>query len=299
MRSMHSRGASWKAERACVTISGHRRARLGTRVSDMNATLSNVIYGPVPSWRLGRSLGVDMVSQPEKTCSFDCVYCQLGPTRCRMAQRREFVSLARLREELGKLPPLEVDYVTFSGTGEPTLAANLGEAITAVKERLPSPVAVLTNSSLISDPSVRADLGLADVVVAKLDAPTEALFQAVNRPAPGIRLAGTVEALHLFRQEYQGRLSLQMMFFNANEDCAEALAALARELGPDEVQVNTPLRPCPVQPLSPQAIGRILPAFSGLQAVSVYEAPRPKVHPLDVQETAARRPEARSAAKSM
>jgi wyosine [tRNA(Phe)-imidazoG37] synthetase (radical SAM superfamily) len=234
-----------------------------------------------------------MVSQQVKTCSFNCAYCQLGPTRCHTAQRREFVPIARLVQQLEELPPLELDHVTFSGTAEPTLASNLGEAIDELKRRIDVPVAVLTNSSLMSDPEVRADLALADVVVAKLDAPTEALLQEVNRPAPGITLTGIVEALRRVRQQYHGRLVLQMMFFDANESCAKALAALARELAPDEVQVNTPLRPCAVQPLSPEAIGRIQQAFGGLRVVSVYEARRPKVDPLDVQETAARRPESR------
>ena len=264
---------------------------MGTRTPDMRTSLKSIIYGPVPSWRLGRSLGVDMVSQQAKTCSFDCVYCQLGPTRIRSTERREFVPLDRVIAELDALPQLEVDTVTFSGTAEPTLAANLGEAIRAVKERLCTPVAVLTNSSMMPDAQVRRELALADVVVAKLDAPTEALLQEVNRPAPGITLTRIVEALRLLRQEYHGRLALQMMFFDANENCAEALAALARELMPDEVQVNTPLRPCAVQPLSPEAIGQIHQAFGGLRVVSVYEARRPKVDPLDIQETAARRPE--------
>jgi wyosine [tRNA(Phe)-imidazoG37] synthetase (radical SAM superfamily) len=264
---------------------------VGTRTPDMSKSLNRVIYGPVPSWRLGRSLGVDMVSQQAKTCSFDCAYCQLGPTRRHTAQRREFVSIARLVQELQELPPLELDYVTFSGTAEPTLASNLGAAIDQVKRRIDAPVAVLTNSSLMCDLQVRGDLALADVVVAKLDAPTEALLQKVNRPAPGITLARIVEALRLFRTEYHGRLALQMMFFAANESCAEALAALAREVAPDEVQVNTPLRPCAVQPLSPEAMGRIRQAFGGLPVALVYEARPPKVNPLDVQETAARRPE--------
>jgi wyosine [tRNA(Phe)-imidazoG37] synthetase (radical SAM superfamily) len=261
------------------------------RTPDTNEGLSSVIYGPVPSWRLGRSLGVDMVSQPEKTCSFNCVYCQLGPTRHHTAQRREFVPVARLVAELEALPPLEVDTVTFSGTGEPTLAGNLGEAIAAVKERLPAPVAVLTNASLLPDPEVRADLARADTVAAKLDAPTEALLQEVNRPVPGITLAGIVAALRLFRQEYRGRLALQVMFIEANESAAETLAALARQIAPDEVQVNTPLRPCPVPPLPPEAIRRLQQAFTGLRVVSVYEARRPEVEALDVHETAARRPE--------
>ncbi len=254
------------------------------------AQLHSVVYGPVPSWRLGRSLGIDMVSQPQKTCSFDCAYCQLGRTRVHTAQRREFVPLSQLVEELEQLPSLELDYVTFSGTAEPTLAANLGEAIIAIKEHLSPPVAVLTNSSLMSDAAVRRDLLQADQVVAKLDAPTPELLSYINHPAPEITLDRILDGLHSFRDEYRGRLALQIMFYEANEHCAEALAALAREIHPDEIEVNTPLRPCAVKPLSPEAIAEIMRAFSGPPAISVYEASRPTVQPLDVAETLQRRP---------
>ena len=256
----------------------------------MSEKLSSIVYGPVPSWRLGRSLGVDMVSQPEKTCSFDCAYCQLGRTLHHTAERREFVPISRLVAELEALPKLDLDYVTFSGTAEPTLAANLGEAILAVKDRLSPPVAVLTNSSLMSDPEVRRALGHADQVVAKLDAPTEELLRRVNRPVSGITLEKILAALHSFRREYKGHLALQIMFYQANRDQAEALAALARELDPYEIEVNTPLRPCAVKPLSPEALAEIKKAFSGLPAASVYEASRPTVQPLDMTETLQRRP---------
>ena len=256
----------------------------------MSAAFTSVIYGPVPSWRLGRSLGVDMVSRPEKTCSFDCAYCQLGPTRCHTAERREFVTIARLRKELEQLPPLELDYVTFSGTAEPTLAANLGEAIIVVKEHLVVPVAVLTNSSLMSDPEVRADLCQADKVVAKLDSPSEELLGRVNHPVSGITLRAILDGLRLFREEYGGHLALQMMFYADNRDQAEALAALARELDPDEIEVNTPLRPCAVKPLPPEVIAEVMRVFSGLPAVSVYGSSRPTVEPLDMEETLQRRP---------
>lgn len=231
-----------------------------------------------------------MVSQPEKTCSFDCAYCQLGPTRCHTAERREFVTIARLRKELEQLPPVGLDYVTFSGTAEPTLAANLGQAIIAVKEHLAVPVAVLTNSSLMSDAEVRADLGQADKVLAKLDAPTEELLRRVNHPVPGITLPAILDGLRFFREEYAGDLALQMMFYHANRDQAEALAALARGLGPDEIEVNTPLRPCAVKPLPPEAIAEIMGAFAELPAVSVYGSSRPTVEPLNMEDTLQRRP---------
>jgi len=251
---------------------------------------ARVVYGPVPSWRLGRSLGVDMVSQADKTCSFDCAYCQLGRTEHHTATRDEFVSVSRLVKELAELPSLELDYVTFSGTAEPTLAANLGEAIAAVKERLPTPVAVLTNASLMDNEDVRLALSRADEVVAKLDAPTEELLVAVNRPVVGITLQRILHGLHAFREEYAGRFALQMMFYRANRGQGQALAALARELHPDEVELNTPLRPCAVDPLPPEALARIKQSFTGLPAVSVYEASRPTVRALDARETRRRRP---------
>jgi wyosine [tRNA(Phe)-imidazoG37] synthetase (radical SAM superfamily) len=256
----------------------------------MNTDMRRVIYGPVPSWRLGRSLGVDPVSRAEKTCSFDCAYCQLGRTRHHSAERREFVPVARLVRELEELPALDLDYVTFSGTAEPTLASNLGEAIDEVKRRIQAPVAVLTNSSLMWKPEVRAALSRADKVVAKLDAPTEGLLRAINRPVEGITLEKTLGGINAFRKGYRGCLALQMMFFQANRDQAEALAQLAREIEPDEVEVNTPLRPCAVKPLPPDALADIMTAFRGLNAVSVYEAERPAVRPLDIEETLQRRP---------
>jgi len=256
----------------------------------MSTDMRRVIYGPVPSWRLGRSLGVDPVSRAEKTCSFDCVYCQLGRTRIHTAERREFVPLARLVGELEELPALDLDYVTFSGMAEPTLASNLGEAIDEVKRRMQVPVAVLTNSSLMWKPEVRAALSQADKVVAKLDAPTEELLRAVNRPVEGITLERILGGIKAFRKGYRGRLAMQMMFFQANQDQAEALAQLAREIEPDEVEVNTPLRPCAVKPLPPHVLAEIMTAFRGLNAVSVYEAERPAVRPLDMEETLHRRP---------
>jgi wyosine [tRNA(Phe)-imidazoG37] synthetase (radical SAM superfamily) len=256
----------------------------------MSTDLRRVIYGPVPSWRLGRSLGVDLVSRAAKTCSFDCAYCQLGRTRHHTAQRREFVPVARLTRELEQLPALDLDYVTFSGMAEPTLASNLGEAIEEVKRKLEAPVAVLTNSSLMWQPEVRAALSRADKVVAKLDAPTEELLRAINRPVKGITLQRILTGIRALRDEYQGCLALQMMFFKANQDQAEALAQLARDIKPDEIEVNTPLRPCAVKPLPPGALAEIMTAFREMNAVSVYEAERPSVKPLDMKETLQRRP---------
>jgi wyosine [tRNA(Phe)-imidazoG37] synthetase (radical SAM superfamily) len=253
--------------------------------------LKRVVYGPVPSWRLGRSLGIDLISRP-KICCFDCIYCQLGPTRHRTTRREEFVPTSRVLEELEALPPVEVDFVTFSGMGEPTLAANLGDAIVQVKRRLPWPVAVLTNSSLLTEPGVRAELCLADLVIAKLDAPDEELFRKVNRPARSIGFQLVLENLRRLRKEYRGRLAIQVMLCQENRNHASQIAQAIRSLRPDEVQLNTPLRPSPAPPLSEEEMRQIKQAFMGLPVVSVYEAGKVAVETLDITETAARRPPA-------
>ena len=253
--------------------------------------MNRIIYGPVSSWRLGRSLGVDLVSTKGKTCSFDCIYCQLGKTIHPLAERREFVTLAQLAHELKAVRGIAIDYATFSGTAEPTLASNLGQAIELVRSILGVPVAVLTNSSLMPREDVRHELGQADVVVAKVDAPNEELFRQINRPRIRSTFDEIIQAIRLFRQEYQGKLALQMMFVEANRSYASEMAKLAEGLSPDEVQLNTPLRPCAVNPLTPEEITAIRQEFSGVKGVvTVYEALRPEVTPLNLEETLRRRP---------
>jgi wyosine [tRNA(Phe)-imidazoG37] synthetase (radical SAM superfamily) len=251
-----------------------------------------VIYGPVASWRLGRSLGIDLLNARRKVCSFNCVYCQLGKTGEFRVTPREFISLEQLTSEIKLLGPIQADYVTFSGTGEPTLASNLGEAINLARSILRLPIAVLSNSSLMFREDVRRQLAHADTVVAKLDAPNEEMLAAVNRPAPGVHFDQTKDGIRLFRDEYRGRLALQIMFIEANKDCACEIAALSRQISPDEVQINTPLRPCAVRPLPPESIAEIRREFANLNnVVTVYEAPKPEVMPLNVAETLRRRPE--------
>ncbi len=252
--------------------------------------MSSVIYGPVPSWRLGRSLGIDLLGTEGKTCSFDCVYCQLGRTAHPLTKRRQFVLIERLAEELELVKGLDIDYVTFSGMGEPTLACNLGEAIELVKSVLPFPVAVLTNSAFMGEREVRRELTLADTVVAKLDAPNEELFRKINRPASNLRLKDIVSGIRKFRQEYRGRLVLQIMFIAANMRYARELAKMAESLSPDEVEMNTPLRPCGVSPLPLQDMEVIEGQFARLEVVNVYRSPKPEVKPLDIKETLKRRP---------
>jgi wyosine [tRNA(Phe)-imidazoG37] synthetase (radical SAM superfamily) len=188
---------------------------------------------------------------------------------------------------------MQIDAVTFSGTGEPTLAANLGEALDAVRE-WPTleqvPTVVLTNASLMPRADVRRDLARAHLVVAKLDAPDRTLFHVINRPIAGCSWDEVLESICVFRQEFGGRLALQMMFIAANRRRAAEMAELARSLNADEIQLNTPLRPSSAPPLSRRHMAVIEEAFVGLPVVSVYEAHPPEVMPLDAGDMRRRRP---------
>jgi wyosine [tRNA(Phe)-imidazoG37] synthetase (radical SAM superfamily) len=247
------------------------------------------IYGPVSSWRLGKSLGVDLISG-EKSCAFDCIYCQLGKTESYVTKRQIFVPTSAIVAEFESLPELDIDYITFSGCGEPTLAANLGEVISEIRKRSKNRLAVLTNSSLMRDPQVRKELSLADLVVAKLDAPNEDIFRIVNQAASGATLNMIVEGMKKFNEEYPGKLALQIMFVPQNKAYAADLAALAKEINPLEVEINTPLRSSPINPLLPEEIKEIKELFKPVKVVSVYDVKRSEAKPLDEKETRKRRP---------
>jgi len=212
-------------------------------------------------------------------------------------ERRIWVPTQEILTELRGLSSVDFDFITFSGLGEPTLALNLGEVIKGVKELFPgTPVAVLTNSSLMSGAhrgraDVWRDLALADRVMAKLDAPNEALYQLINRPGPGLAFKDIFKGILEFQREYPAKLVLQMMFVPQNQDYAKEMAALAREVNPLEVELNTPLRPSPVRPLMPEEMEEIKGYFEGLPVKMVYEVERPCIQPLDRQATVLRRPE--------
>lgn len=248
------------------------------------------IYGPVPSWRIGSSLGIDLLSQTEKICSFDCIYCQLGKTKKAISSRGVYVNEEEIIKELTMLPPdVRIGFLTFSGRGEPTLAANLGDAIRAVKRVRTEPTAVITNSSIIDREDVRRDLAMADFVIAKLDAPTQAVFEAVNRPCGSVGFDRVLEGVKRFRGEYKGKLALQLMFTKENAQHAEDIAGIARAIHPDEVQINTPLRPCTAEPLGKEELFLIKGIFNGLNAISVYESRKKIVKPISDEDTLTRR----------
>jgi wyosine [tRNA(Phe)-imidazoG37] synthetase (radical SAM superfamily) len=202
------------------------------------------IYGPVPSRRLGRSLGVDLV--PYKTCTYDCIYCQLGRTTCKTTERREWVPtqevVGQLKDRLGAKP----DYITLSGSGEPTLHARIEQLIHEIKSTTDIPVAVITNGSLLWLAEVQRSLLDADLVVPSLDAGSEDIFQYVNRPHPQIRFDQMLLGLQEFRRLFHSRYWLEVFLLSGVttvETRIKALRDCIEKISPDKVQVNTVARP--------------------------------------------------------
>ena len=232
-----------------------------------------ILYGPVESWRFGRSLGVDPLARRHKLCPFSCIYCQYGKTVHPTVRRRVFVSAKRLRAELEALDNVSADCITFAGLGEPTLAANLPALVSTVRERYSLPVGLLTGGALLPASSVRRDLACFDWVVVTLNAADETHFQQINRPGQGYpySLAAIVDGLRRFRTTYSGRLVLQIMFIQANQRAASKMADLARALQPDGIQLNTPLQPALGGPISDRDMQGAAQAFEEWPTCTVYD----------------------------
>ncbi len=208
---------------------------------------ASYVFGPVPSRRLGRSLGLDIT--PYKTCTFDCIYCQLGRTTNRTVQRKEYVPndlvLSELKgflDEIGE----DIDYITFAGSGEPTLHSKIGEMIDAIKTMTDIPVVVITNGSLLFREDVRSDLLNADLVLPSLDAATEPAFRAVNQPHESLEVGKIIEGIRIFREAFEGEFWLEIMVVKGMNDQEEEISALMdaiSRIDPDRVQLNTVVRP--------------------------------------------------------
>ena len=235
----------------------------------------NTVFGPVPSRRLGQSLGIDTI--PLKTCNWNCVYCQLGRTVPLTNDRREYIPcdiiLAQVEEALARHEPGEIDWLTFVGSGEPTLHSGLGRLIAGVKELSDLPVAVITNGSLLYIPQVRQALKTADAVLPSLDAGSAHLYRQINRPHPQTTFERLVNSLILFRREYRGKLWIEVMLIrgvNDSEQALEDIAAMLKRIRPDEVHINLPTRPPAetwVQPADEEALLRALVKFSDVARV--------------------------------
>jgi wyosine [tRNA(Phe)-imidazoG37] synthetase (radical SAM superfamily) len=208
------------------------------------------VYGPVPSRRLGSSLGVNLT--PFKTCSYSCVYCQLGITTCKIAERRSFFPREEVLKEIERaLESVRANYVTFAGEGEPTLSLDLGWLIEKVRKfislrDLNSKIAVITNSSLLWRKDVREELANTDSCLPSLDATSDSVFRRINRPHRSIKIEKVVEGILEFGDDYDGELMVEVMLvkgYNDSRKELEAIASVLSELKPDRVHVLTPTRP--------------------------------------------------------
>lgn len=243
------------------------------------------VFGPVISSRLDRSLGLDLLATDErggKICSFDCVYCEVGPNPQRTLQRGRHAPLADIMQELAHWREhhgTHLDHVTLGGSGEPCLHRDMGELIRQVKTMLPAtPLAVLTNSSLLFDAQVRLELALADVVLPSLDTLVEAEFKRVNRPHPDLDIRTLADSLLQFRDEFTGRLYLEVLLcaeVNDSDRNLELLQEFIPRLAPDRVDVVTLSRPgayAKGQPVDQETLARFREA---LEPLAIKKSPMP------------------------
>lgn len=230
------------------------------------------VFGPVPSRRLGNSLGVSPI--PQKTCNYSCTYCQLGRTD-RMSNRRElFFSVDDILSEFEKYLEDEdkFDVVTIVGEGEPTLYAGLGELISRIKERTNKPVAVITNGALLSDPQVRKDLAGADLVLPSMDAADEKAFRSIDRPIGSLRFDEVMKGLEVFTHEFTGQIWVEIMLLAGENDDDESLERFRQSLQKvryDRLYINTPVRPPAESQVSAPSEERVGRAVELLEGISI------------------------------
>ena len=206
------------------------------------------VFGPVPSRRLGRSLGIDPI--PMKTCNWNCVYCQLGRSTPVVNERKDYFPpdeiIADVRDALERHGEDGIDWVTFAGSGEPLLHKSIGRIAREVKAMTRVPVALLTNGSFLHLPDVRKEVSVVDAVMPTIDAGSAKMFKQVNRPHPGIKYDTYVDGLVAFAEEYEGKLWLEVMLVkdvNDTEDALREIATALQRIGPDEVHISLPTRP--------------------------------------------------------
>ena len=230
------------------------------------------LFGPVLSRRLGLSMGVDLLKF--KTCNLDCVYCELGRTACLTTCRNRFVPRKEVLKEIELRRDEPFDHLTFAGSGEPTLSLDLGEIVAYAKKIVDAPIAVITNSTLLSSPAVRKEMAAADVVLPSLDAASESAFSAINRPASGLTAAEMIQGLKDFRSEFSGEIWLEVMLVQGiNDHEAEAIAQAALSTEPDRIQLNTVVRhPAePVEALGREEMERMLEIFPGAELIPDWD----------------------------
>lgn len=250
------------------------------------------IFGPVPSRRLGFSLGIDVVTP--KTCTLDCIYCQLGKTTNKTVHRKQYVDSNSVLQELKKRIARggeRIDYITFSGSGEPTLHAGLGDMIEEIKRITCIPVAVITNGTLLSDSNIREELQEAELVIPSLDAPDQETFQKINRPHPSLKFEEVVRGIIGFSHSFTGKIWLEIMLIKGMNDSREQIekfAHIAGKMKLEKIQLNTPVRPPAEEFVNPATLFSLNKAKSILgercQIIAEFKRPQQKAYSKDLQQ---------------
>jgi wyosine [tRNA(Phe)-imidazoG37] synthetase (radical SAM superfamily) len=250
------------------------------------------LYGPVPSRRLGRSLGIDLV--PHKICTYDCIYCQIGKTTEKTLTRKEYIPVKEILEEVERFlkeGTASIDHLSLSGSGEPTLHSKISSVIEGIKTITSIPVAVLTNGSLLYKKEVRRDVLRADVVLPSLDAVSSKVFMKINRPRPGFSVGKVIEGLVEFRKVYKGQIWLEILFCKGVNDSKDELLRMKKALDriqPDRIHLNTVVRPPSEKwaaPLNREEMEEIK-TFFGERAsiISEFDRHPPALSDMDMQE---------------
>jgi wyosine [tRNA(Phe)-imidazoG37] synthetase (radical SAM superfamily) len=244
------------------------------------------IFGPLPSRRLGFSVGIDII--PYKFCSFNCIYCELGRTTCLTRKRAHFFPLEGILNELREFlasSRLQIDFLTFSGSGEPTLNSDIGEIIGFLKKITDIPVAILTNGSLLYLPEVQKNLALADLVIPSLDAVTPEIFKKINRPVGGLEIGRIIEGIEKFSRDFKGRIWMEVVLcegVNDSEDEIKKIARTIEKIKCEKVQLGTVARPPAepfAQPLAKDKLTEISRAFGPeIEVIGHFQQPPQKMN---------------------
>jgi len=237
----------------------------------------NYLFGPVPSRRLGMSLGIDLV--PLKVCSLNCIYCECGHTTQLTIQRKEYIPYRKVVEELSHFMSHNPtpDYFTFSGSGEPTLNTRIGDVLNFIKSNYPGiKIAVLTNGTLLSDPNVRREISKAELVLPSIDAASDLTFRKINRPFKTLNVKNHIDGLSKFRKEFNGKIWLEVFVvpgYNNNNEELSLLKKAFEKISPDLIQLNTLDRPGTKQGIRRAQMAEMLRIvdFWGLENVEIIK----------------------------
>lgn len=237
-----------------------------------------VVYGPVLSWRYGKSLGINLLGKTKRICTFSCIYCELGPFSLKESEklykikREIFVEGEIVLEEFKKFLNSDFDVITFSGAGEPTLAKNIKEVSQKIKEIKPdNPIVLLTNSSLLHLDEVRKDVLNFDIIDVKIDAISEEIFKKINRPITGVTIEKILYGIRKLKEEFKEKLHIQIMVTQINLKEIKKIANFVIEIHPDEVHLNTPTRYPWKKPVSKETLLPLKNYFKNLKVRTPYD----------------------------